>query len=78
VLDDGDCGGARGIEFGDAFKRRVGVVEVVVGQLLALHLARGRDAETQLAGAVERRLLVRVLAIAQRLGEGSCNNTPRR
>ena len=32
------------VEFGDAFEGGVGVGEVVVGQLLALHLPRGRDA----------------------------------
>ena len=40
---------ALGIEFGDAFIGRVGVVDVVVGELLALHLPRGGDAEA-LAG----------------------------
>ena len=37
------------IELGDAFVGRVGVVDVVVGELLALQLARGRDAERVLA-----------------------------
>src|SRR5215467_7478626 len=69
MLDDGASRGALGIELGDALIGGVGVVDVVVGELLALRLARGGDAEAGLAGAVERGLLVRVLAIAQRLGE---------
>ena len=40
VLDDGASRGARRIEFGDAFVGRVGVVDIVVGKLLALRLAR--------------------------------------
>ena len=39
VLDDGDGGGARRIELADQFEGGVGVVDVVVGQLLALQLA---------------------------------------
>ena len=56
-----------GIELGDAFIGRVGVVDVVVGELLALHLPRGGDAEARIGRAIERRRLVRVLAVAQRL-----------
>ena len=77
VLDDRD---RRLGEFGDQLVGGVGVGVVVVGQLLALDLARGRDAGTVVAGAVERGALVRVLAVAglrderggadQRLGEG--------
>ena len=40
-------------EFRDALEGRVGVVEVVVGQFLALHLPRGGDAGP-LVGDVER------------------------
>ena len=40
MLDDGD--GRRG-ELGGERVRGIGVVEVVVGELLALHLARGRN-----------------------------------
>ena len=69
VLDDRD--GRRG-EFGDQLEGGVGVGVVVVGQLLALELARGRD-----AGARCRRCgrsaaaLVRVLAVAGRLRRAS-------
>ena len=44
VLDDHAGRGAGGIELGDAFIGRVGVVDVVVGELLALDLPRGGDA----------------------------------
>ncbi len=71
MLDDGAGRGGRGIELGDAFIGRVGVVQVVVGELLALHLARGGDAVARDRRAIERGALVRVLAIAQRLGEAS-------
>ena len=67
VLDDDAGGGALGIELGDAFIGRIGVVDVVVGQLLALQLPRRGDAGAPLRRAVEGRGLVRVLAIAQRL-----------
>ena len=63
VLDDDAGSRALGIELGGAFVGRVGVVDVVVGELLALHLARGGDAGTLIGRAVERGLLVRVLAI---------------
>jgi len=62
VLDD-DAG--RGVKSLDRFPCRVGVADVVVGELLALQLFVAGDA----AGhgerlAIERGLLVRVLAIA--------------
>ena len=44
MLDDDAGRGARRIEFGDAFVGRIGVVDVVVGQFLALQLPRGGDA----------------------------------
>ena len=69
MLDDGAGRGAARIELGDAFIGRVGVVDVVVGELLALHLPRGGDAEALAGRAIERRALVRVLAIAQRLDQ---------
>ena len=46
---------ARRIEFGDAFVGGVGVVDVVVGELLALHLPGGGDAGALLGRAVEAR-----------------------
>jgi hypothetical protein len=59
----------RRIELGDAFVSGVGVVDVVVGELLALRLPRGRDAEARVGRAIERRRLVRVLAVAQFLDQ---------
>ena len=67
----------RRVELGHAFERRIGVVQVVVGEFLALHLHRGRDAGP-LAGDVERRRLVRVLAIAQRLTQRAGDREPSR
>ena len=63
MLDDDAGRGARRIEFGDAFIGRIGVVDVVVGQFLALQLPRGGDARdacracdrTRRAGAGSRR-----------------------
>ena len=66
VLDD-DAGGPLG-ELLHAFERGVGVGDVVVGQLLALQLAGARDrARSRIALHIERGLLMRVLAVAQRL-----------
>src|SRR5205807_1835767 len=61
----------RGVELGHAFVSGVGVVDVVVGELLALQLPRAGDAGALIARAVERRRLMRVLAIAQRFGQMS-------
>ena len=69
VLDDDAGGGARRIELGDAFIGRIGVVDVVVGQFLALQLPRGGDAGALVGRRIERGLLVRVLAVAQRLDQ---------
>ena len=67
VLDDGDGGVVLGVELGDDFVGGVGVVDVVVGELLAADLLGGRDAEALAAGRVERGPLVRVFAVAQAL-----------
>ena len=75
VLDDGASRGARRIELGDAFVGRVGVVDVVVGELLALRLARRGDAEPRLGRAVERRPLMRILAVAQFLDQAAADGT---
>ena len=71
VLDDHAGRGPLRIEFGDAFERRIGIVDVVVGQLLALQLAQGRNARPLVGQPIERGLLVRVLAIAQRLDQAA-------
>ncbi len=72
MLDDGDGRPAAG-KFAHQFQRRIGIVVVVVGQLLALHLPRLRHAgRGRAARDIDRRRLVRVLAIAQLVpaGEG--------
>src|SRR3546814_5134617 len=69
MLDD-DAGRIGLAKFGDEFERGVGVVDIIVGKLLALHLFSLRDpARGGAGGQVERRLLVRILAIAQLVGE---------
>ena len=68
--DNASCRALR-IEFRDAFVGGVGVVDVVVGKLLALQLSRGRHAKAFSGRAIERRALMRVLAIAQRLDQFS-------
>ncbi len=66
VLDD-DHGRRPGAELGGELERGVGVVQIVVAELLALDLlglgdaARGRSDRH-----IERRLLMRILAVAQR------------
>ena len=63
MLDD-DAG--RPLELAHAFPGGVGVGDVVVAQFLALQLGEGRErARHRPQVAVERRLLVRVLAVAQ-------------
>ena len=69
VLHDHARRAARRVEFGEAFVSRVRVVEVVVGELLALHLARRGYPEPRLGGAIECGGLVRVLAVTQRFDE---------
>ena len=67
MLDD-DAGSRRdrSVEGLDAFPGRVGIGDVVVGQFLALDLLIAGDAAGHHARlAVERRLLVRVFAVAQ-------------
>jgi hypothetical protein len=65
VLDDH---AGRGVEGLDAFPGGIGVGDVVVGQLLALQLPVVGDRSGQRRRvAVERRLLVRILAVTQGL-----------
>ena len=59
--------GGRVAELGGKLERGIGVVEIVVAELLALDLLGLGDAARGRADRhVERRLLVRVLAVAQR------------
>src|SRR5882762_3964996 len=69
MLDDDAGRGPRRIEFGDAFIGRVSIVDVVVRQLLALQLPRRGDAWAFVRRAIERGLLMRVFAVAQRLNQ---------
>ena len=61
-------------ELGNQLEGGIGIAIVVVGQLLALKLPRGRHPQAPVAGAVEGRRLVRVLAIAQLLRQPPCQN----
>ncbi len=65
-----------GIEFRDQLIGGVGVVDVVVGELLALDLARRRDAGARLRPDVEGGALMRVLAIAQLARELAAERAP--
>jgi hypothetical protein len=62
VLDDGDEG-ACGIELARELPAGVEIDQVVVAQLFSLQLARAGNAGAR-AVNIERRLLVRVLAVA--------------
>ncbi len=68
VLDDGD-GSPVGRKLRHQLERRIGIVEVVVGEALALQLRGGGDTGPRVAGLVERRPLMRVLAVAHHLGK---------
>ena len=65
MLDDGNGGGWLGREFSDQLEGGVGIVEVVVGEFLALMLDGCGDAVTLLAVGIEGRRLMRVLAVAR-------------
>ena len=78
VFDDDDGRRARRIEFRDAFEGGVGVVDIVVGELLALRLPRRGDAGPRLAGQIEARRLMRIFAVAHRLGETAAEGAPGR
>ena len=66
VLDDDD-GRSAVAELGDELERGIGVVEIVVAELLALDLLGLGDAARRGSdGQIKRRLLMRVLAVAQR------------
>ena len=67
MFDDDAGRGALRIKFADALIGGIGIVDVVVGQLLALQLPRGGDAGPLVGRTIERGRLVRVLAITQGL-----------
>jgi ABC-type enterobactin transport system permease subunit len=67
MLDD-DAGKAAVAKLRDELERGVGIVVIVVAERLALDLLGLGDAAAMRAGGqIERRLLVRVLAVAQSL-----------
>ena len=63
VLDDG-AGRFAAAEFADQFEGRVGIIDIVVGELLALQELGARHTRTGVSIDIEGRFLVRVLAIA--------------
>ena len=75
VLDDGN---RRGIapELGHQLECGLGIVEIVVGQLLALVLHGRRDAQARTAAGIERRPLMRILAVAQLLAAPAAERPP--
>ena len=69
VLDDGAGRTLRRIELRHQLIGGVGVIDVVVGQLLALQLPGAGDTRARRAIHIKGRFLVRVLAIAQGLAQ---------
>ena len=85
MLDDGAGGRAPGIELGDAFVGRVGIIDIVVGELLALHLAGAGNAGARsaalanpLARAFEQGGLAAFLAFLGIFGTGLALGSPQR
>ena len=66
------------IELGDKLVGRIGIIQIVVGELLALHLRRRGDAEALFGRAVEGAPLMRVLAVAERIGQRAGDDAARR
>src|SRR5690606_20720381 len=65
----GNSSGFCGIKLAHQLKGGVGVVDIVVGERLALHLVCRGNAGTVLAGLVEGSPLMRVFAIAHHLAQ---------
>ena len=78
VLDDRAGRPVGGVELGDELEGGVGVGDVVVAQRLALQLLRRGDPGPPRAVAVERRRLVRVLAVAHGLRQPPGQHPPPR
>src|SRR3989338_4027700 len=65
MFDDDRC---RPLELSDALERRVGVIDVVVAQFLALHLTRAGYAGARIERVhIESRLLVGIFSVPKRL-----------
>ena len=71
MFDDRNSGTVFGGEFAYELKGGVCVVDVVVAQLFALVLGRSCDACARRSVFVKSSLLMRVLAVAQRLCQSS-------
>ena len=61
----------RAVEFGSEFERGIGIVQVVVAQLLALDLGRGRHTGPAVARGIERSVLMGVFAVTHCLDTGA-------
>src|SRR5205823_14547262 len=68
-------GGARRVELGDTFIGGISVVDVVVGQFAALQLSRRGDAQALVGRRVKCGVLMRILAVAQRLDQPAAEGT---
>jgi hypothetical protein len=78
VLDD-DHGRRPVAKFGDQLQRGAGIVEIIIAELLALHLAGLRDpAGCGTGRTVKRGPLVRIFAVAKRHDELRRHRTRRR
>ena len=67
MFDDRDGWAIRRVKLGNQFKRGIGVVDVVVGQFLALMLGRRRNALTAGAIGIKRSRLVGIFTVTHRL-----------
>ncbi|MNF14212.1 hypothetical protein D3C80_2163360 [compost metagenome] len=64
MLDDGNGCGAGWVKLGYEFKSCIGVVDVVIGKLLALKLRCCGHTRTLFAGQIKTSRLMRVFTIA--------------
>ena len=78
VFDNGASRGFLRVKFGDQFKRRIRVINIIVRQRLALDLGRRGDADARRVADIKARLLVRVFAIAQGFIELAAKSAVRR
>lgn len=63
VIDDGKGWGEGGIELGKKIKRRIGIVDVVIGKMIEMKMGRsGKEGEI-LEGEIKERSMVRVLKV---------------
>ena len=58
-----------GIKFRDGFKGGIGIIDIVVGELFALHLLGGGHTKTLFGHVIKGGLLVGVFTIAHGLGD---------